>query len=122
MIIGIFELVGVIIIWKCYDQLQIFNNQYSWIKWNKSFRYLCLIVIPIIIFINLVFACYQLINNIIDNPFIFLAIGLPIGAITVLLFTAIFTFWNNIKISFIKINNKLFKQKIKVNNSKISNK
>lgn len=76
MIIGVIELIGVIIIWKCYDSLQQFNNQYSWIKWNKGFKYLCLIVIPIIILINLGFALYQLINIIISNPFIFLTIGL----------------------------------------------
>ncbi|WP_338974560.1 sodium-dependent transporter [Spiroplasma endosymbiont of Tricholauxania praeusta] len=113
MIIGICELIGVILIWKCYDSLKEFNNQYSWVKWNKGFKYLCLILIPTIILINLVFALYQLINNIISNPFIFLTIGLTLGAITVLLFTLIFTFWNNIKIYFIKINNTLFKQKTK---------
>lgn len=121
MIIGIFELIGVIMIWKCYDNLQAFNNQYSWIKWNKGFKYWCLIVVPIIIFINLGLACYQLITNIISNPFIFLTIGLTMGAIIVLLFTLLFTFWNNIKIFFIKITHKLFKHKIKKDIIKISN-
>lgn len=125
MIIGIFELIGVIMFWKCYDNLQEFNNKYSWVKWNKSFKYLCLIIIPLIILINLVFALYQLINNISSNPFIFLTVGLTLGAITVLVFTSIFTFWNNIKLYFVKINNKLFKRKerkIKTNIIDITNK
>lgn len=121
MIIGIIELISVIIIWKCYNALQEFNNQYSWIKWNKGFKYLCLIIIPIIILINLGFALYQLINNIISNPFIFLTIGLTLGGFAVLLFTAIFTFWNNIKLYFTKINNKLYKQKTKTNITEITN-
>lgn len=120
MIIGIIELISVIIIWKCYDTLQEFNNQYSWIKWNKGFKYLCLIIIPIIILINLVVALYQLINNIISNPFIFLTTGLTLGAFAVLLFTVIFTFWNDIKIFFTKISNKLCKRKGKTNIPKIT--
>lgn len=119
MIIGIIELIGVIMIWKCYDNLQQFNNQYSWIKWNKGFKYLCLIIIPIIISINLVFAFYQLINNIIINSFVFLTIGLTLGAFAVLLFTTIFTFWNNIKLSFAKISNRLSKQKNKIKKKEV---
>lgn len=102
MIIGIFELIGVIIFWKCYDELQTFNNQNSAIKWNKGFKYLCLIIIPIIIAINLAFAIFQIITNIMINPFVYLTIGMTMGAISVLIFTIIFTYWNNIKCFFIK--------------------
>lgn len=117
MIIGIFELVGSILIWKCYDELAEFNNKYSALKWNKWFKYLCLIVIPVIIMINLLFAFYKLFNDISDNPFIFLTVGITMGAVSVLLFTFIFTHYNNIKITVAKLSNKIWKRKDKLTTS-----
>lgn len=92
MIIGIFELIGVMWIWKCYQSLKEHNNKTSWFKWNSLFRILCLFIIPIIIALNLGFAFYQLIINIKTNIFVFLVIGTVIGAIVPLIVTSILTF------------------------------
>lgn len=99
MIIGIFELIGIAVIWKCYPELSAFNNKKSWFKWDKYvFRYVfCLVIIPLIIALNLGFALYQLVENIKVNPLVFLTVGTTIGAFSALLFTFIFTYFQEIK-------------------------
>lgn len=106
MIIGIFELIGISWLWKCYPELAKFNNKNSWFKWDKYwFKTLFLFIIPIIIALNLGFAFYQLILNIQNNIFIFLIIGTTIGAFMTLIVTSIFTYYQNITTFFQQIKN-----------------
>ncbi|MGL5268302.1 MAG: sodium-dependent transporter [Spiroplasma sp.] len=104
MIIGIFELIGVMWLWKCYPQLAEHNNKTSWFKWDKYiFKYFCLFIIPTIIVLNLGFAFYQLILNIQINSFVFLTIGTTIGTFVTLMVTAIFTYYQEISFVWQKI-------------------
>ncbi|MBE4704267.1 sodium-dependent transporter [Spiroplasma platyhelix] len=114
MIIGIFELIGVMWLWKCYPEIAQHNNETSWFKWNKYiFRILCLVVIPIIIAVNLGFAIYQLILNIEANMFIFLTVGTTIGAFVTLAVTFIFTYYQEIKSHSQKLKARITKQPLK---------
>ncbi|WP_342276147.1 hypothetical protein [Spiroplasma endosymbiont of Nebria brevicollis] len=99
------------------DELAEFNNKYSAIKWHKWFKYLYLIVIPVIILIHLGFAFYKLFNDINANPFVFFTIGITMGAVSVLLFTFIFIYYNNIKTTIVKLNNKILKRKDSLKNN-----
>lgn len=97
MIIGIFELIGVMWIWKRYPEIKQFNNNSSWFKWDKYvFRSLCLVLIPIIIALNLGFAFYNLGLNLQNNLFVFLT-GTIIGTVVALGLTSVFTFFPNVK-------------------------
>lgn len=115
MIIGIFELIGVMWLWKCYPELQEHNNKTSWFKWNNFFRMFCLIVIPSLIALNLSFAFYQLVLNIQANIFVFLIVGTTIGAFVTLLVTAIFTYYQEINSLWLKI------KKVSTKNNSIKN-
>lgn len=112
MIIGIFELIGVMWLWKCYPKLAAHNNKTSWFKWDKYwFRIFCLVVIPVIIALNLGFAFYQLGINMQNNAFVYVT-GTFIGAFVTLAMTAIFTYYQEIKLTYQKVKAKITKQPI----------
>lgn len=103
MIIGIFELIGVMYLWKSYPELREHNNQTSWFKWDKHyFRIFCAVIIPIVIVLNLGLAFYQLVINIQSNTFIYLTIGTTIGALLTLLMTFVFTYYQDVRLAWQK--------------------
>lgn len=110
LIIGFILLIGIGPYgWKLYDTLKLYNNENSWIKWNKGYKIVILIIAPILILINIGTGIYDFIINAINATFVYITIGLTLGIGLVLILTFILTYHKNIHNGF----NKLFKIKTK---------
>lgn len=97
LIIGLFECLGIYFIWKKIKIICNHNNNHSWIKLKRFFKLTLGFITPTIISLNLIASLIQLVNNIIEKPFIFGFIGLSFGVIILLLITFLLTFWFEIK-------------------------
>lgn len=110
LIIGFILLIGIGPYgWKLYDTLKSYNNENSWMKWNKGYKIVILIIAPILILINIGTGIYDFIINAINATFVYVTIGLILGIVLVLILTFILTYHKNIHNGF----NKLFKIKTK---------
>lgn len=118
LIIGLGLLLGIGSLgWKIYPSLKEYNNKNSWIKWQKPFGFFILLVAPILIFVNIIAAFYDVGVNISNNAFIHALIGLIIGFLIPIVLTLILIFHKEIKNSCKKFDKRLrllFNKKKKV--------
>lgn len=110
LIIGFILLIGIGPYgWKLYNTLKSENNENSWMKWNKAYKIVILIIAPILILTNIGAGLYEFINKLINATFVYGTVGMSLGVGLVLLLTFILTYHQNIHHYF----NKLFKIKDK---------
>ncbi|MBE4704044.1 sodium-dependent transporter [Spiroplasma platyhelix] len=103
LIIGLGLLAGIGPLgWKLYPSLKEYNNKYSWIKWKKVFGCFILIVAPILIFVNIIAAFYDVGVGISNNAFIHGLIGLIVGFLIPLIVAVILMFHKEIRLLFNK--------------------
>lgn len=65
--------------WKLFPKLKKFNDQHSWIKWNKFYSFLILLIAPIIVLANIGAGLYDVVKGIEANAFANALIGLIVG-------------------------------------------
>lgn len=95
--------------WNLYDSLKQANNENSWIKWNKGFKIVILIIAPILILVNIGMGIYDFIISIIQNPFAYGVIGVTLGIGLTLLLTFCLTYHETVQ----KTVNKILNRKTK---------
>ncbi|WP_342276899.1 sodium-dependent transporter [Spiroplasma endosymbiont of Nebria brevicollis] len=104
LIIGFILLVGISPWgWNLYDSLKQENNENSWIKWNKGYTIVILIVAPILILVNIGTGIYDFIINTISSPFFYGVIGVTLGIGLTLALTFALTYHKAIHETFKKI-------------------
>lgn len=96
--------------WNLYDTLKLYNNENSWMKWNKGYKIVILIIAPILILVNIGTAIYEFIINVMNDSFGYGVVGLSLGVGLVLVLTLILTYHKNIHNGF----NKMFKLQPKI--------
>lgn len=96
--------------WNLYGALRDENNENSWIKWNKSYKFIILIVAPLLILVNIGTGLYEFFDKVINkNSFVYGTVGVIIGVILALLLTFLLTYHKLLHQGF----NKCFKIKNK---------
>lgn len=97
LVLGLGLLIGIGPIgWKIYPSLKEFNNRNSWITWHKPFGFLILLVAPVLIFINVIAAFYEIGVGITDNTFINAGFGIIVGFLIPLVVGTILVFHKEI--------------------------
>ncbi|WP_375317935.1 sodium-dependent transporter [Spiroplasma endosymbiont of Virgichneumon dumeticola] len=104
LILGFILLVGISPWgWNLYDNLKQENNKNSWIKWNKGYKIVILIIAPLLIVVNIGTGIYDFIINAIDSPFVYGVIGTTLGIGLILILTFSLTYHKAIHEKFNKI-------------------
>lgn len=86
LIFGLILLIGIGPLgWKLFPSLKKFNDQHSWIKWNKFYSLLILLVAPLIVLANIGAGVYDVVKGIEANAFTNGLIGLIVGIVIPLL-------------------------------------
>lgn len=97
LILGFILLIGIGPLgWKFFPELKKFNDQHSWIKWNKVYSFFILVIAPIVVLINVGAGVYDVVLGIQANPFTNALIALVVGVAIPSIVAVICTFHKEI--------------------------